>query len=94
MTDSLDSTSPFARRTSVRCAAEDGDDLLDIVNDFDAEIDFARGLEAALLGLECTNRGMLHGVREIADVHVMHLKAIRDRIDALYKKANSDRGER
>lgn len=94
MTDSLDSTSWPAHRAIVRRGWEyvDEDNLLSIVNAFDAEIDFARGLEAALRGLECTDKGMHLGVREIADVHVMHLEAIRERIDALRNKANSGRG--
>lgn len=97
MTDSPDSTTPSARRTYPRRGMEHEefggeDSLLNIVNTFDAEIDFARGLEAALRGLECTDEGMHHGVREIADVHVMHLEALRERIDALRNKANSGRG--
>jgi hypothetical protein len=52
-----------------------------IVDDLDEEISIARGIEAAMRGLECLNNGMLEGVRQLQIVHIERLEAIRDRVE-------------
>ncbi len=50
--------------------------LLDIVNRLDHETDFARGIAAAIHGLECPDDGQREGVRLFAEMHIEQLEEI------------------
>ena len=55
-------------------------DLLDACNSLDVEIEFANGISAAVLGLECEHQLHHQGVQRLILEHISRMEEIREMI--------------